>query len=87
MKPEDQVKLVEFAKAEGEELLAEMNGLLVKYSAVTMGVPFIQPNGTIGATVQLFKKISAIETGIPSPKEFQSDATGETTTESAKKAD
>lgn len=81
----EDVKIVEFPPEEGKEVMAAIDAVLLKFSGTIIAVPMIMPNGTIGASAQLLKKVKPVETGIPSPKEFQHG--GEQTTDADKKAD
>lgn len=80
-----EVKIEEFGPEEGKEVMAAIDAVLLKFGGTIIAIPMIQPNGTIGASAQLLKKVKPVETGIPSPKEFQHG--GEPTTNTDKKPD
>lgn len=70
----EEFKVAEYGADEGKEVMAAIDAVLSKFSGTIVAVPMIMPNGTIGATAQLLKKVKVEqpgEAGIPSPKEFQ----------------
>ena len=85
----DDFKLVEFGADEGKEVMSSIEAILVKFNGTIVAIPLIQPNGTIAASAQLFKKVKiepVAQNGILSPKEYQNGGESNTT-ETAKKPD
>lgn len=69
MQKEPTYTLQDFSPEEGKQITADIDAVLAKYSAHFVIVPTIQPNGTLSAKAELFKKVELIpkEQGVPSP--------------------
>jgi len=75
MQNEPQYKLTNFSPEEGPKVLAEIDQVLEKYNGQFVCLPTIEKNGTLGAKVEVFKKVELV------PKEIISPYTDEQTTD------
>lgn len=70
MQNEPQYSLANFSPEEGKLVLGEVEAVLKKYSGHFVVKPVINVNGTLGAAVEIFKKVELVpkeKEGILSP--------------------
>lgn len=80
MKEETKYTLQDFTdKEEAKACLEEIDTVLAKYSAQFAVFPIINNNGTLGAKVEVFKKVELVPKSIPSPFIPNGDNTQEET--------
>jgi len=75
MQNEPKYTLANFSAEEGPKVLAEIDQVLEKYDGQFVCLPTIEKNGTLGAKVEIFKKVELV------PKEIISPYTDEQTTD------
>lgn len=71
--------LVNFTTEEGELVSKDLDEVLKKYNAQFVVSPIINPNGTLGARVELFKKVEQEQ---PSPYNEATNSEAEESSES-----
>lgn len=64
---ESKYSLANFSPEEGKKVLAEVEEILNKNNAQFVVAPLINQNGTIGAKVEVYKKVELIAKDIPTP--------------------
>lgn len=68
MQNEPKYSLVEFSKDEIVSVTKRIEEVLKEYTAQFAVSPVINPNGTIGAKLEIFKRVELVpKGGIPSP--------------------
>lgn len=68
MQKDPKYTLTDFSTEEGKLISADLDAVLVKYNGQFVVTPFINPNGTLAAKVELFKKVELVpKEGIESP--------------------
>lgn len=68
MNNEPKFDLMNLSPEEGKQIGVEIDAILAKYSATFVVLPIINPNGTLGAKVEIYKKVQLVpKDGIPSP--------------------
>lgn len=67
MQNEPKYSLASFSPEEGKKVLAEVEEVLNKNNAQFVVQPLINQNGTIGAKVEVYKKVELIAKDIPTP--------------------
>lgn len=70
MQNEPKYQLAEFDKEEIKVIEKEITELLSKHSAQFIVSPLINKDGTLGAQLQVLRKIELVPKGIPSPSDF-----------------
>lgn len=86
MKNEPEYKLVNLSPEEGKRITEELDTIFNKYSAQLTVTAIINPNGTLGAKAEIFKKVELVlktdsaSEGIKSPfvKNGENNKTDET---------
>lgn len=78
MNNDSKYTLSDFTPDEAKLLTNDLDATLAKYNAQFVVAPIINPDGTIGAKVELFKKVESAPKGVESPY-----ANDETTTDAA----
>ena len=76
-KVEPKFELKDFSQEEGKKLLAEIEEILVKYDGQFLVTPIINTNGTLGATVNVLKKV-LVSKDVESPYNGTPEQTSET---------
>lgn len=67
MKDEPKYTLADFSPEEAKEITSELDVVLSKHSAQFVVTPVINPNGTIGAKVEIFQKVELVPKSVESP--------------------
>ena len=78
MSDKPQYTLSNFSPDEGKEVIAKLDKFMLENSAELVVTPLINPNGTIGAKVEVFKKVELVpkSEGIVSPIQVDDLKTG-----------
>lgn len=64
---EKEYKLSNFSKEEGEAVIVKLNKFLEENSAELAVTPIINQNGTVGAKLEIFKKVELVPKGVATP--------------------
>lgn len=64
---EPQFTLVPLGKEEGKEIVAGLQEYLTEKGIDLVVSPIINSNGTVGAKVEVFRKVELVEKSVPSP--------------------
>lgn len=64
---EPKFSLVDYSPADAKTVLEELDAVLVKYDGQFVVTPVINPNGTIGAKAEVFKKVELVPKSVETP--------------------
>lgn len=67
MAEEPKYSLQDFTPEEAKSVTEDIDAALLKHSGALSVSPIINPNGTIGAKVEVFKKVKLVPESVPSP--------------------
>lgn len=71
MNNEPQIQLAQFSEEEGKEVEKDIQDTINKHSGHFVVTPIINSNGTIGAKLEVFKKVELVpKDSVASPSEF-----------------
>lgn len=67
MQNEPKYQLVEFPPDKGQEITRAVQKLIENFGGQLVITPVINPNGTLGAKAEIFKRVELVPKGEPSP--------------------